>query len=920
MSAFDRALEPYLADAAADPFTGPARQELVTLFQTALTEGREELHQQHLDGAKGRHIIKSHTLLMDAVLQRLHRLLNHADGADPDKPGFALMATGGYGRAELAPFSDVDLLFLLGETESESLNKRIERALYFLWDLGLDLGHAVRSLDECMEQASREVEIRTSLLESRFLAGDQSLFKTFLDHFAGAVLENPEVFLEDKITEQRQRHERFGNSLFYLEPNIKENPGGLRDIHTFFWIAKYRYRVELVKELLPRGLITEEEYRAFNRCREFFWRVRNALHYRAGRRDDRLTFNHQVEIAKEFGYKDRPGMAAVEQFMRRYYQAAKQVSNLSQVFLQIYQEEHVTNTLDGDPVEDCFVLKGGKMTITHPTAFLEKPARLMGLFEISQRMEKSVHPDAMRLVTQNLGLVDQNFRRDAEVAALFLQLLNGHHAVAWVLRKMNICGLLGRYLPEFGRIIGQTQHDLFHVYTVDEHTILAVEELRNIKAGKLENELPISTVLMTDLRRPVILYLGVLFHDVAKGRGGQHEIKGAAIAREVCPRLGLDARDTEQVAWLVEKHLIFSRTAFQRDLNDPQTVLSFAREMGNIRNLDLLLLLTVADIRAVGPNVWNGWKANLLRRLYNVAAKVINRGLFTPEDIATLAEEQRQTALVLFSKHDVSEEDARAYMARFYNDYFLGFDAEDILEHYLALRETAGEPLTVSFRDNPETGATDVLIHTQDHPGLIERISGGLAAASASILSVNANTTKDGMALDIFIIQDAMDRPIKNEEKRQNIKRTLERILFGHTLPEEEIGIPKHKEPKADSFVVPTHIEWDNDYSDLYTVLEIGTKNRFGLLYTITHELMLQGAQISSAKCATYGERVIDVFYIKDMFGLKLGHEKLRRLRAGILESIERLEQQAHDEGGGALGGSLPHAPHAKTPQENWSD
>ncbi len=766
--------------------------------------------------------------------------------------------------------------------------------LYFLWDLGIDLGHAVRNIDECVEQAHQELEIRTSMLESRLLVGNQELFDRYKEALDERVLHhNPADFLRAKLIEHHKRHERFGNSMFYLEPNIKESPGGLRDIHTFFWISKYRYEVEKPRDLVKLGIITHREFKTFIKSRAFLWRVRNALHYRTGRREDRLTFNHQVEIAKEFGYRDRPGMRGVELFMRRYYQVAKQIGNLTQIMLQHYEagdpenDEHAPHLL-----EDVFYLAMDKVIVDDAKCFEDHPPRLMKLFEVAQRHGKSIHPETLRWVTQSLYLVNRAFRQNDEVNAIFLQMLNGARAVAWVLDRMNTCGLLGRYIPEFGRITGQTQHDLFHVFTVDEHSIKAVEALRHIKQGKFSEELPLSTRLITQVRNQVVLYLATLLHDIAKGRGGQHEIKGAELAGIICKRFGLAPANVEMVAWLVRNHLIFSRTAFRRDLNEPDTLNTFARQVENSERLNLLLLLTVADIRAVGPSVWNSWKATLLRRLHARTQEILNHGIFGPAELAQLAEEKKkQVRSLVEGRSDAAL--LTGYLDRFYPDYLIYYGAETLAAHFLALIDRLEDPLTIIFRDMEESETTEIIVHTQDHPGLFAIIAGALSAAGANILFANGDTTKDGMVLDVFVVQDLAGRPIVNEKRRSDIEQTLKDALFGKVHLDELLKQrrAKLKSFHSDGFHVPTVIVTDNDFSDMCTILEITTLDRLGLLFAITRTLSRQGLQIATSKIATYGERVVDVFYLKDLFGMKLTPAKVERVTTALTKAIEELDR-----------------------------
>ncbi len=880
------------AELRGQPVSDETRIRLLALFRGSLEAGRRRLHESHLAGATGNFIVAGHAHLMDTVLRRILGIINLNQPVGPGVNTFSLVATGGYGRGELAPFSDVDLLFLLPENNHATLLPQVEKMLYYLWDLGLEVGHAVRTVPECVQHARQELEIRTSMLESRFLAGSPNLFHHYKETLFAKVLDkDPEAFLRAKLLEQSKRHERFGNSMFYLEPNVKENPGGLRDIQTFFWISKYRYKVARIRDLIPQGIISQEEYRTLTRCREFIRRVRNALHYRAGRRDDRLTFQYQLEISKEFDYRDRPGMRGVEQFMRRYYQVARHVGSFSWLFLRKYQEEHRRlHFWNKRRLEPGFQLLGDKVAFTEPDSVREHPILLMKLFEVAQRHLKPIHPETMRLVTRSLNLINRDFQRDPDVAAIFLRMLDGERVVAWVLRRMNTLGLLGRYIPEFGRVIGQTQHDMFHVYTVDEHTILAVKALRHIKSGHFSEELPLSTELMRLLKKPVVLYLAVLFHDIAKGRSGDHSVKGAVIARSVCTRLGLPAGDVEQVAWLVANHLIFSRTAFRRDINDPETVSQFAVQVGTVERLDLLLLLTVADIRAVGPGVWNQWKATLLRRLHQRSLHLLKKGVLSPEEMARQAKIRRDAVLkALSGEADIHR--VRRFLNRFYPDYFMQYEVPVLVEHYRALIDVLDDPLAVVFRPTPAVDVTEVLIHAQDHPGLMAKISGTLSAEGANIVSAFVTTARDGMALDVFTLQSGQSKAIQNSNQLQRIKNSLARVLAGEVEPEELLARSRSQVFKKRPFKIPVEVVID-DNLDTFTIVEVTALDQMGLLFTITRTLMQENLQIRFAKIATYGERAVDVFYVRDLYGLKLLSRRNDRLIKKLTVAIEGLERE----------------------------
>ncbi len=862
------------------------RQQLIALFRITLGTGQKRLHRLHLARASGQFVVEGRSKLIDAVLRHIYDILIPTQ----DVNSFALIATGGYGRGELAPFSDIDLLFLLPDNFSKELEAGVERVLYCLWDLGLDVGHAVRTVEECVQQARQDLQIRTSMLESRFLAGNRTLFDKYKKTLFSKVLEkNPEGYLRAKLLEQSKRHDKFVNTHFYLEPNIKENPGGLRDIQTFFWISKYRYQVENVRDLIPQGIITKEEYLVFIRSREYLRRVRNALHYRANRREDRLTFQYQLEIAEEFGYKDRPGIRGVEQFMRRNYQVARQVGNLSMVFLRKYQEEHrKLHWWNRKRLEKDLLLVGGKVTVSNSDAFLNNPTLLLKIFEVAQHHVKPVHPETMRLITNNLGLIDRNFREDKEHAAIFIKMLRNNRAVAWVLRRMSASGVLGRYIPEFGRIVGQSQHDLFHVFTVDEHTLQAVEALRKIKRKEFSEELPLATQIMENLRDPLVLILGVLLHDIAKGQGGRHQETGAVIAGDICRRLGLPDRDTAMVVWLVRKHLVFSRTAFRMDIGDPETVARFIAEIENVEKLKLLLLLTVADIRAVGPGVWTPWKATLLRQLYNLALEPLEKGEFKPEGMVIQAEMRKMDAIALL-KDDYAQSEIEQHFDRFSPDYFLHYNPKILAEHFISLHPHKDKPLAIIFRREPDSDTTELLLHTQDHPGLMALISGVLAAEGTNILSANITTSKDGMALDIFIFQNLRGRAIQNQRRLDRIEQNLTALLEGRVKIEDLLARANPPDSKPKHFRVPTSIRIDNSF-ETFTLIEVTALDRIGLLFTITKVLQKQGIQILTAKISSYGEKAVDVFYVRDLFGLKLEKRKIDSVTHHIRDAIEKLD------------------------------
>ncbi|MBF0446003.1 MAG: [protein-PII] uridylyltransferase [Magnetococcales bacterium] len=520
--------------------------------------------------------------------------------------------------------------------------------------------------------------------------------------------------------------------------------------------------------------------------------------------------------------------------------------------------------------------------------FLNNPTLLLKIFAVAQEQIKPIHPESMRLISKSLSLIDKDFRNKPEHAELFVKMLRNKRAVAWVLRRMSASGVLGRYLPEFGRIIGQSQHDLFHIFTVDEHTLQAVEALRKIKRKEFSSELPLATQIMENIRDPLVLILSILLHDIAKGQGGYHQDKGAIIADKICRRLQLPNAEIAKVVWLVKKHLIFSRTAFRMDIGDPETVARFVTEIGNVENLKLLLLLTITDIIAVGPGVWTPWKASLLRQLYNLTLEALEKGEFKPEGMVLQANMRRREAVALLS-NDYTKEQLEAHFNRFSPDYFLHYDAKILAEHFIALAPHLNEPLAIIFRWEEDSDTTELLLHTQDHPGLIATVSGVLAAEGTNILSANITTSKDGMALDIFIFQNTQGKAIQNQRRLDRIEKNITSLLEGKICLDSLMTKSTMAEPAPKHFRIPVDIRVDNSF-ETFTLLEVTALDRIGLLYNITRVLQKQGIQILTAKISSYGEKAVDVFYIKDLFGLKLGKRKIESISKNIKESIEKLD------------------------------
>src|SRR5215471_12915362 len=652
----------------------PDRRKVAEVLKEALQVGRAEVRQRFEAGALGDDTVRALSFLMDQLIRALHDFVTTAvyPLANPTAgEHMGMVAVGGYGRGELAPFSDIDLLFLLPYKSTPHTEQVVEYLLYTLWDLGLKVGHSTRPVEECMRQAKADFTIRTALLEARYLWGDQKLYAELRQRFESDILKGSAAeFVEAKLAERDQRHDRLGDFRYQVEPNVKEGKGGLRDLHALFWIAKYIYRIDDVSKLVETNVLSAEESERFAYAQNFLWTVRCHLHWLAGRAEDRLTFDFQGEIGRRMGYTDHAGTRGVERFMKHYFLVAKDVGDLTRIFcamLEAQQQRKPKFSLRSwslfKKVVEGFPVEGERLDVASETAFRDDPVNLIRLFYVADQHGLDIHPHALRLITQSLKLVDAKLRGDPEANRLFMEILTSRKEPMIALRRMNEAGVFGRFVPDFGRVVAQMQYDMYHHYTVDEHTIFAIGILHDIEAGKLKEELPLATSLMPTIDSRRALYLALLLHDIAKGRGGDHSILGEGVAQKLGPRLGLTDQETETVAWLVRWHLLMSNTAFKRDIDDPQTIQDFAAKVQSPERLKLLLVLTAADIRAVGPKVWNGWKASLLRELYHRTAAVMSGGLLSTERDQRIAAAQEAVRKLLpdFSAEEIAALEERGY-------------------------------------------------------------------------------------------------------------------------------------------------------------------------------------------------------------------------------------------------------------------
>jgi [protein-PII] uridylyltransferase len=873
------------------------RNAAVQLLRQALDAGRAEIARRlEAHPSRGLEAAAGQAFLIDQILrltydfttQRLYPISNPTAGER-----ICLLAVGGYGRGEMAPFSDVDIAFLTPWKQTGWTEQIIESILYTLWDLGLTVGHSSRSLDEMVRMAKSDLTIRTALLEGRFVWGDEALEREAAARFRREVVAGTDrAFVAAKLAERDERHKKMGDSRYVVEPNIKEGKGGLRDLHTLFWIGKYVNRVDAVEGLVEAGLLTPDELRQFQRAENFLWAVRCHMHLLAGRAEERLTFDMQREIAARMHYATRPGRAAVERFMHFYFLQAKTVGDLTGVFLAHLDEQFARRgrrfTLAAIPRRprklNGFRLDRGRLALPSDDFFAEDPIRLLELFALADRHELEIHPQAIRAARRDSRLIDGRVRNDPRANAFFLEVLTSPRDPETVLRWMNEADVFGRFVPDFGRVVAQMQFDMYHHYTVDEHSIRAIGLLSRIERGELKGDHPLATQIVGQLVSRRVLYVAVLLHDIAKGRGGDHSVLGAEIALSLGPRLGLTAAETETVSWLVRYHLLMSATAFKRDLSDFKTILDFAEMVQSPERLRLLLVLTIVDIRAVGPGVWNSWKRQLLADLFSAAEEVLRLGHKQTGRKERIVAKQAE----LKARLGWSEAAFKAYGKRLPEPYWIA-EPIDILERNARHVADAGDrTLAIAAFVYPERGATLVTVYAADHPGLFFRIAGAIHLAGASIIDARIHTTRDGMALDNFLVQDPFGRPFDEAERLERLRKAIEDALANRNKLADRLAAKPAPRPRADAFRLEPVALIDNKASNRFTVIEVNARDRPALLNTLAYALFQSKVTIHSAHIATYGERAVDTFYVTDLIGDKIiAPARLKTLEKRLLDAAE---------------------------------
>ena len=878
------------------------RGKLVSLLKELKSKGFDRISLElSKNPLKARKAIISYAFLTDCLVTSAWKFATEIqfplhNPTEAEK--LSIISVGGYGRREMAPFSDVDLLFLTPYKMTPWAENVIETVLYLLWDLKLKVGHSSRSIKDCLRLGSDDYTIRTAMLEHRFVCGDINLAsqlneKLWKNLFSGTAKD----FISAKLKERENRHEKHGQR-YMVEPNVKEGKGGLRDLQSLYWIAKYVYQTQNISDLVDLNVFRSDEYLQFEQAEEFLWAVRCQMHHLADRAIEQLSFDLQVEVASAMGYHDSRDQRAVEIFMQDYFRHATRVGDLTRIFLTSLEAVHAKDEplleriFKRKPkIDNDYIVIHNRLAIKSEKEFLTNPINLLKLFSEALRTGLLIHPNAMRLVSANLAMVNNEFRASTEAQQIFLELLLKHGNPERALRRMNELGFLAKFIPEFEPIVAMMQFNMYHSYTVDEHTIQCLKTLAQIEKGELVEELPIASSILKDGVNRKVIYIALLLHDIGKGRSDDHSILGAKIAKQVSPRLGLNKQETETVEWLVRYHLLMSDMAQKRDISDPRTVRDFAKAVQSVKRLNLLTVLTVCDVRSVGPDTWNNWKATLIRQLYAETKAILEQGA------EALNRENRMTEAKKALREKLSEwdnKDIKIETGRHYPPYWQGFQVDAQFAFAKLLRNLGADEIKIELTPDTDRDATRICFALSDHPGIFSRLAGALALVGANVVDARSYTSKDGFATAAFWIQDGDGSPY-NQARFSRLRRMIEKTLSGEVITREAIKERDKFKKREKAFKVPTSITFDNEGSEIYTIIEVDTRDRPGLLFDLTRTLANMNVYIASAVIATYGEQVVDSFYVKDMFGLKFHSESKQKkleqnLRQAITLGVERAE------------------------------
>jgi [protein-PII] uridylyltransferase len=858
------------------------------VFRQVLDQGSELLKDRFAADEPIEDLVRDRARLVDVALRAAWATHTGKFAGD-----LALVAVGGYGRGELHPSSDIDIMVLLPKSDSADWQPDIERFLTFLWDIGLEVGHSVRSIDDCQRESLADISVATTLFEARLLAGPEPLFAGMRRALAPDRLWVSQDFFAAKVKEQTERHHRYFDTAYNLEPNVKSSPGGLRDIQTIGWVAKRHFGTDTLDELVAHGFLTREELRKLQAAQSFLWKVRFGLHVLTGRREDRLLFDYQIKLAKLFGYEDASFTLAVEQLMQKYYRTVMDISLLNEMLLQLFREAILTQSAAPLPVNARFQIRNDYLEVTHAEVFARYPSALLELFVLLQQHSdvRGVRAETIRLIGAHVGLIDEEFRQNPRHHRLFMEILCAPVGVTHELRRMNLYGVLGRYIPSFGRVVGRMQYDLFHAYTVDAHTLFVVSNLRRFAMPKFNHEFPALSQIMQSLPRQEVAYLAALFHDIAKGRGGDHSDLGAVDAEAFCLEQGLGRYEARLVAWLVRNHLILSITSQKKDISDPDIIQQFARHVGDQVHLDYLYVLTVADVRGTNPKLWNSWKARLFEEFYERTKRALRRGLETPIDQDQLIRETQDQVL---SKLPAEiQPQAAAVWTQWTEAYFLRYTPEEIAWHTALLAERPANDDTplVAVRQLTDRGGTAVLTYTPRRLRSFARTTGVLDQMGLNVVDARLITSANGFSLETYVVLEDNGAVIADPVRIREIERGLWRVLQqAEDLPP---AVTRRAPRQVRMFWTPTQVNFGVDARNERTILELIAADRPGLLSEVGRVFRAERVAINGAKIMTVGERAEDVFYITREDGGLLKEESCQRVQEALMQALDKRETRS---------------------------
>ncbi len=859
-------------------------QPALPAFRNTLKQAQVAIQQQFQAGADAAQLVRTRATLIDHILQ----LVWHKHLGSEEK-NIALIAVGGYGRGELHPCSDIDILILLRSAQHEEYREALEQLIMFLWDIGLEVGQSVRSIEECVSEAKADITVATNLIESRLLTGPEVLFSQLRQETGPNKIWSSREYFEGKLEEQTKRHLKYNESSYNLEPNVKEGPGGLRDIQMIGWVAKRHFNAETLYDLVKHNFLTEEEYQQLIERQNFLWRVRFALHNLTKRHEDRLLFDFQRTIAEHFGYRDEDANLAVEHFMKDYYRTILELNRLNEILLQHFQEAIIYANELGEPVKlnKRFQTSKGFIEVTHENVFKHYPFALLEIFLLLEQNSniKGIRASTLRLLLSHHHLIDDTFRQDIRNRSLFMEILRQPVGITHQLRHMKRFGILARYLPEFGKISGLMQYDLFHIYTVDEHTLMVIRNIRRLMLEKHEDELPFCSKVMQHIAKPELLYIAGLYHDIAKGRGGDHSKLGAVDARNFCINHDLNDYDTELVCWLVSSHLLMSATAQRKDISDPDIIAEFAAEVGDIARLNYLYILTVSDMRATNNTIWNGWKDSLLRELHTTTRRALRQGYALNQSEKSFAIKNK-TRRELDKQH-VDPDKVERLWASLGDDYFVRHTVEEIVWHSEAIIENEGRdfPL-ILVQQHLKRGGTEIFIHMPNKDHLFATTTRALDQLSLNVHDARIITSDKGYTFDTYVVMEENGNTISSSHRIEDILRSLKRELKANDFITKEVT--RRSARRLKHFDTKTCLSFNIDKRNHRTVMELITADRPGLLSIIGQSLMECNIDLQNAKIATIGERVEDVFFITDAEGNPLSDKEcLERIRLNIINALD---------------------------------